>query len=139
MYVLFSILQQLNLAYTYDLLRVLYLQVHFIVAACENMISGTGMRPGDVVTASNGKTIEVLSLFCRKITTIQLRRGFVGRFLLLDRCQEWMHIPIFFLMLHTFQIFGWRCINGCKSSLSDVVSFHLLVPHLKRERKTLQF
>ncbi|KAH9608081.1 hypothetical protein KSS87_016522 [Heliosperma pusillum] len=33
--------------------------VHFIVAACENMISGTGMRPGDVVTASNGKTIEV--------------------------------------------------------------------------------
>jgi len=33
--------------------------VHFIVAACENMISGTGMRPGDVITASNGKTIEV--------------------------------------------------------------------------------
>lgn len=24
------------------------------------MISGTGMRPGDIVTASNGKTIEVL-------------------------------------------------------------------------------
>jgi leucyl aminopeptidase len=23
------------------------------------MISGTGMRPGDIVTASNGKTIEV--------------------------------------------------------------------------------
>lgn len=34
-------------------------QVHFIVAACENMISGTGMRPGDILTASNGKTIEV--------------------------------------------------------------------------------
>ncbi|CAN1325940.1 Leucine aminopeptidase 2, chloroplastic [Linum perenne] len=34
-------------------------EVHFIVAACENMISGTGMRPGDVLTASNGKTIEV--------------------------------------------------------------------------------
>ncbi|KAG1326568.1 Leucine aminopeptidase 2, chloroplastic [Cocos nucifera] len=33
-------------------------EVHFIVAACENMISGTGMRPGDIVTASNGKTIE---------------------------------------------------------------------------------
>ncbi|KAF7148900.1 hypothetical protein RHSIM_Rhsim03G0257100 [Rhododendron simsii] len=33
--------------------------VHFIVAACENMISGTGMRPGDIITASNGKTIEV--------------------------------------------------------------------------------
>ena len=37
----------------------LHNQVHFIVAACENMISGTGMRPGDVITASNGKTIEV--------------------------------------------------------------------------------
>ncbi|BAT16960.1 putative leucine aminopeptidase 1 [Oryza sativa Japonica Group] len=34
-------------------------EVHFISAACENMISGTGMRPGDIVTASNGKTIEV--------------------------------------------------------------------------------
>ena len=36
--------------------------VHFIVAACENMISGTGMRPGDIVTASNGKTTDVCSL-----------------------------------------------------------------------------
>lgn len=27
------------------------------------MISGTGMRPGDVITASNGKTIEVSELF----------------------------------------------------------------------------
>ncbi|ONK70450.1 uncharacterized protein A4U43_C05F33850 [Asparagus officinalis] len=34
-------------------------EVHFVVAACENMISGTGMRPGDILTASNGKTIEV--------------------------------------------------------------------------------
>ena len=40
-------------------LKILHVQVHFIVAACENMISGTGMRPGDIVTASNGKTIEV--------------------------------------------------------------------------------
>lgn len=34
-------------------------EVHFIVASCENMISGGGMRPGDILTASNGKTIEV--------------------------------------------------------------------------------
>ncbi|XP_051130963.1 leucine aminopeptidase 1-like [Andrographis paniculata] len=33
--------------------------VHFIIASCENMISGKGMRPGDIVTASNGKRIEV--------------------------------------------------------------------------------
>jgi leucyl aminopeptidase len=34
-------------------------EVHFIVAATENMISGRAMHPGDVVTASNGKTIEI--------------------------------------------------------------------------------
>lgn len=37
-------------------------QIHFVVAACENMISATGMRPSDIVTASNGKTIEVYIL-----------------------------------------------------------------------------
>ncbi|XP_071725335.1 leucine aminopeptidase 2, chloroplastic-like, partial [Rutidosis leptorrhynchoides] len=40
-------------------IKPLGVEVHFIVAACENMISGTGMRPGDILTASNGKTIEV--------------------------------------------------------------------------------
>jgi leucyl aminopeptidase len=34
-------------------------EVHFISAVTENMISGRGMRPGDILTASNGKTIEV--------------------------------------------------------------------------------
>ncbi|WP_416670706.1 leucyl aminopeptidase [Egbenema bharatensis] len=34
-------------------------EVHFISAATENMISGHAMRPGDILTASNGKTIEV--------------------------------------------------------------------------------
>lgn len=34
-------------------------EIHFIVAACENMISDKAVRPGDVLTASNGKTIEV--------------------------------------------------------------------------------
>ncbi len=34
-------------------------EVHFIVAATENMISGHAMHPGDILTASNGKTIEI--------------------------------------------------------------------------------
>ncbi|MEI6428349.1 MAG: leucyl aminopeptidase [Pseudanabaena sp. ELA607] len=34
-------------------------EVHFIVATCENMVSGRAMRPGDILTASNGITIEV--------------------------------------------------------------------------------
>jgi len=34
-------------------------EVHFISAVTQNMISGRAMRPGDILTASNGKTIEV--------------------------------------------------------------------------------
>jgi leucyl aminopeptidase len=34
-------------------------EVHFICAATENMISGHAMHPGDILTAANGKTIEV--------------------------------------------------------------------------------
>jgi leucyl aminopeptidase len=41
------------------LLRPADVEVHFISAVTENMISGRAMRPGDILTASNGKTIEV--------------------------------------------------------------------------------
>eukprot|EP00386_Alphamonas_edax_P016318 GDKI01049823.1.p2 GENE.GDKI01049823.1~~GDKI01049823.1.p2 ORF type:complete len:525 (-),score=201.39 GDKI01049823.1:259-1800(-) len=34
-------------------------EVHFISPAAENMISANAYRPGDVITAGNGKTIEV--------------------------------------------------------------------------------
>lgn len=34
-------------------------EVHFIAAVTENMVSGRAMHPGDILTASNGKTIEV--------------------------------------------------------------------------------
>jgi leucyl aminopeptidase len=34
-------------------------EVHFISAITENMVSGRAMHPGDFLTASNGKTIEV--------------------------------------------------------------------------------
>jgi leucyl aminopeptidase len=34
-------------------------EVHFISAATENMISGHAIHPGDILTASNGKTIEI--------------------------------------------------------------------------------
>ncbi len=40
-------------------LRPAGVEVHVIVAACENMISGGAVHPGDIVTASNGKTIEI--------------------------------------------------------------------------------
>lgn len=35
------------------------IEVHFISAVTENMISGHAIHPGDILTASNGKTIEV--------------------------------------------------------------------------------
>ena len=34
-------------------------EVHAIIAACENMPSGNAYKPGDILTAKNGKTIEV--------------------------------------------------------------------------------
>jgi len=34
-------------------------EVHFISAVTENMISGHAMHPGDILIASNGKTIEI--------------------------------------------------------------------------------
>lgn len=34
-------------------------EVHIIVAATENMISGRALHPGDILTASNQKTIEI--------------------------------------------------------------------------------
>ncbi len=35
------------------------IEVHFIVASCENMINGSAIHPGDIVKASNGMTIEI--------------------------------------------------------------------------------
>ncbi len=40
-------------------LKNLNIEVHGLVAACENMPSGRSSKPGDIVTALNGKTIEV--------------------------------------------------------------------------------
>ncbi|GLI60782.1 hypothetical protein VaNZ11_003014, partial [Volvox africanus] len=34
-------------------------EIHFIIASCENMVAGAGLRPGDILTAANGKTVEV--------------------------------------------------------------------------------
>ena len=36
-------------------------EAHFVVAACENMINDRGVVPSDILTASNGKTIEVMN------------------------------------------------------------------------------
>jgi len=41
------------------MLMLQHVEVHFISAVCENMVSAEAMRPGDIFTASNGKTIEV--------------------------------------------------------------------------------
>lgn len=48
---LFSVLPKLKLP----------VEVHGVVAACENMPSGSAYRPGDVMAARSGKTIEILN------------------------------------------------------------------------------
>lgn len=35
------------------------MEVHGIIAACENMPSGSSYKPGDILAAKNGKTIEI--------------------------------------------------------------------------------
>ena len=42
------------------------LQVVGALACAENMPSGTATRPGDIVTAMNGKTVEILNTGCRR-------------------------------------------------------------------------
>ena len=33
--------------------------IHFVIPACENMVSSVALKPGDVIVASNGTTVEV--------------------------------------------------------------------------------
>ncbi|XP_015161785.1 leucine aminopeptidase, chloroplastic-like [Solanum tuberosum] len=51
-------------------------EVHFIVAACENMISGAGMRPGDIVTASN--EIHFINLLIMELVFNSSRERKIG-------------------------------------------------------------
>jgi len=37
------------------------INIHGVIAATENMVSGKSIRPGDIVHASNGKSIEILN------------------------------------------------------------------------------
>jgi leucyl aminopeptidase len=37
------------------------IEIHFIIAACENMINEKAIVPSDILIASNGKTIEVMN------------------------------------------------------------------------------
>ena len=34
-------------------------EVHMVVASCENMVNGSAVHPGDIITAANGTTIEI--------------------------------------------------------------------------------
>jgi leucyl aminopeptidase len=51
----------LGAAHAIAALEPAHVEVHFLIAACENMINERAMVPGDVLVASNGKTIEVLN------------------------------------------------------------------------------
>ena len=36
-------------------------EIHGIIATCENMVSASSIRPGDIITMRNGSTVEVLN------------------------------------------------------------------------------
>ncbi|SBT43229.1 leucine aminopeptidase [Plasmodium ovale wallikeri] len=49
----------LGCAYCIGTMKPENVEIHFLSAICENMVSKNSYRPGDIITASNGKTIEV--------------------------------------------------------------------------------
>ena len=51
----------LGAAYAIAALQPEGVEVHFVIAACENMINERAVVPGDVLTAANGMTIEVVN------------------------------------------------------------------------------
>ena len=44
-----------------------------LIPLCENMVNGSAVRPGDVVTAMNGKTIQVRLKFLQGSVSHRLR------------------------------------------------------------------
>lgn len=52
------------------------LTIHAVIAATENMPSGSADRPGDIVTAMNGKTIEILNTDAEGRLTLADALGF---------------------------------------------------------------
>ena len=57
--------------------------VHFIVASCENMVNGKGMRPGDILTSAAGKA--------RALGTV--RKGGGRLYATGKRCLPWGGAP----------------------------------------------
>ena len=51
----------LGAAFTLGDLGVDNITVHFVIASCENMVGGDAYRPSDIITASNGKSVEVIN------------------------------------------------------------------------------
>jgi leucyl aminopeptidase len=66
----FSVLARLKLG----------VEVHGVIAACENMPSGAAYRPGDILTAKNGKTIEVLNTDAEGRITLADALGYAADF-----------------------------------------------------------
>jgi leucyl aminopeptidase len=59
-------------------------ELYGILPACENMISGNAFRPGDIVTAMNGKSIEVLNTDAEGRLTLADALAYASRELKVD-------------------------------------------------------
>ena len=82
-------------------------EAHFIVAACENMINQKAVVPSDILTASNGKTIEVLNTDAEGRLTLADALVFADKvcLLFLFYCMFLLESEIFSLFMGIFFFF----------------------------------
>jgi leucyl aminopeptidase len=66
----------------------LNVNVFGILPACENMPSGKALRPGDILTALNGKTIEVLNTDAEGRLTLADALSYAEKFIKPDYCVD---------------------------------------------------
>lgn len=77
----FKILSQLT-----DQLEIKFKKIYGILPACENMPSGKALKPGDVVKAINGKTIEILNTDAEGRLTLADALSYAQKYLKPDIC-----------------------------------------------------
>lgn len=57
------------------------MEVHFIIAACENMVAGAGLRPGDILTSASGACLPACVPACMYV---RVRACVLGRICVCD-------------------------------------------------------
>jgi len=86
--------------------ELVYSEAVGILPACENMPSGKAIRPGDIVTAVNGKTIEVLNTDAEGRLTLADALSYTEKYLHAD-----LIIDLATLTAHVWWHLGLTCLD----------------------------